>query len=104
MRISSNCYSTLYNDPAMMQKSQNQARTIISDSDKNNYDEISIHSASVEELDSDFASQLKTALMKEIKQPSSQETLDNLKQRIENGLYQVDSNKVAERILLYKGE
>jgi negative regulator of flagellin synthesis FlgM len=42
-------------------------------------------------------------MVKEIKQPTSEEKLDLLKQRIEDGTYQVNANKIAEKILLYKG-
>ncbi|WP_077612077.1 flagellar biosynthesis anti-sigma factor FlgM [Clostridium sp. Marseille-P2415] len=102
MRISSNYFSTLYNT-SMIRQNQDQAEINASESGKNNYDEITIRSASQEAQDSKFISTLKNILMKEVEQPASEEKLDSLKQRIENGTYQVDANKIADRILLYKG-
>ncbi|HBD00479.1 MAG TPA: hypothetical protein DC053_15770 [Lachnoclostridium sp.] len=54
-------------------------------------------------MDTKFISSLKEALMKEVKQSTSEEKLNLLRQKIEDGTYQVDANKIAERILLYKG-
>ena len=102
MRISPNYYSTLYNT-SMIRQSQDTSAVTASESSKNKYDEITIRSASPEEIDSKFASTLKNLMVKEIKQPAPEEKLDLLKQRIENGTYQVDANKLAEKILLYKG-
>ncbi|EXG83348.1 negative regulator of flagellin synthesis (anti-sigma28 factor) [Clostridium sp. ASBs410] len=102
MRISPNFFNTLYNT-SMARQNQDQSGINASESTKNNYDEITIRSASLEAMDSKFAATLKDTLMKELKQPSSQEKLDSLKQRIGDGTYQVDANKIAERILLYKG-
>ncbi|WP_394523099.1 flagellar biosynthesis anti-sigma factor FlgM [Lacrimispora sp. JR3] len=102
MRISSNYFSTLYNTP-MIRQNQDPSGISASDSSKNQYDEITIRSAPQEDLDSKFASTLKNLLVKEIHQPSSEEKLNLLKQRIQNGTYQVDANKIAEKILLYKG-
>jgi negative regulator of flagellin synthesis FlgM len=102
MRISKNYFNTLYNT-SMVRQNQDQSGTNASESVKNNYDAITIRSASLEALDSKFAATLKDTLMKEIKQPAPEEKLDLLKQRISNGTYQVDANKIAERILLYKG-
>lgn len=99
MRISQNYYGTLYNTSMIR---QNQDITT-SESGKNNYDEITIRSAPQEEMDSKFISSLKNALMKEVKQTTSEEKLNLLRQKIEDGTYQVDANKIAERILLYKG-
>jgi negative regulator of flagellin synthesis FlgM len=84
---------------------QNQDTSVVnaSESSKNKYDEITIRSASPEEIDSKFVSTLKNLMVKEIKQPTAEEKLDLLKQRIEDGTYQVDANKIAEKILLYKG-
>lgn len=103
MRISLSNFSTLYNK-SMIQKNQDQAGITASQSPKNNYDEVSIRSASLESLDSNFVDALKTALMKEVRIPASETKLDGLKQKVEDGTYQVDANKIAERILLYKGE
>lgn len=100
MRISQNYYGTLYNTSMIR---QNQDITT-SESGKNNYDEITIRSAPQEEMDSKFISSLKNALMKEVKQTTSEEKLNLLRQKIEDGTYQVDANKIAERILLYKGD
>ena len=102
MRISSNYFNTLYNT-SMIRQNQDQSGINASESSKNNYDEITITSASLEAMDSKFAAALKNLLAKEVKQPSSEEKLDSLKQRINDGTYQVDANKIAERILLYKG-
>ncbi|SET93379.1 flagellar biosynthesis anti-sigma factor FlgM [Lacrimispora sphenoides] len=99
MRISQNYYGTLYNT-SMIRQSQD---ITTSESGKNNYDEITIRSAPKEEMDSKFISSLKNALMKEVKQTTSEEKLNLLRQKIEDGTYQVDANKIAERILLYKG-
>lgn len=103
MRISQNYYGTLYNT-SMTRQNQDQNEISLSESGKNNYDEITIRSAPQEEMDSKFISSLKNALMKEIKQTASEEKLDLLRQKIEDGTYQVDANKIAERILLYKGD
>ncbi|MEY8356469.1 flagellar biosynthesis anti-sigma factor FlgM [Lachnospiraceae bacterium 54-53] len=102
MRISSNYFSTLYNT-SMIRQNQDPAGTGLNESVKTSYDEVTIRSVSQEEMDSKFVSTLKNILMKEVKQPASEEKLDTLKQRIEDGTYQVDANKIAERILLYKG-
>lgn len=102
MRISQNYYSTLYNT-SMMRQNQDTSAVTASETSKNKYDEITIRSASPEEIDSKFVSTLKNLMVKEIKQPASEEKLDLLKQRIEDGTYQVDANKIAEKILLYKG-
>ncbi len=102
MRISPNYYSTLYNTP-MTRQNQDTSVVNTSESSKNKYDEITIRSASPEEIDSKFVSTLKNLMVKEIKQPTAEEKLDLLKQRIEDGTYQVDANKIAEKILLYKG-
>ncbi|WP_312430425.1 flagellar biosynthesis anti-sigma factor FlgM [Lacrimispora sp.] len=102
MRISQNYYGTLYNT-SMTRQNQDQNEISLSESGKNNYDEITIRSAPQEAMDSKFISTLKNALMKEIKQTASEEKLDLLRQKIEDGTYQVDANKIAERILLYKG-
>ncbi len=102
MRISSNYFSTLYNT-SMIRQNQDPSGIAASESSKNKYDEITIRSASQEELDSKFVSTLKNLLVKEIKQPASEEKLNLLKQRIQDGTYQVDANKIAEKILLYKG-
>lgn len=102
MRISSNYFSTLYNT-SMIRQNQDSSGIAASESSKNKYDEITIRAASQEEIDSKFVSTLKNLLVKEIKQPNSEEKLDLLKQRIQDGTYQVDANKIAEKILLYKG-
>ncbi len=102
MRISPNYFNTLYNTSSMRQN-QDQSGISTSESVKNNYDAITIRSASFEAMDSKFAADIKSLLMKEVKQPPSAEKLDSLKQRIDDGTYQVDANKIAERILLYKG-
>ncbi|ADL05953.1 flagellar biosynthesis anti-sigma factor FlgM [Lacrimispora saccharolytica] len=102
MRISSNFFNTLYNT-SMIRQNQDQTGTNASESAKNKYDEITIRSASLETMDSKFAAEIKNLLMKEVKQPSSGDKLDSLKKRIEDGTYQVDANKIAEKILLYKG-
>lgn len=102
MRISTNYFSTLYNT-SMIRQNQDPSGIAASESSKNNYDEITIRSASQEEKDSKFVSTLKNLLMKEVKQPVAEEKLDLLKQRIKDGTYQVDANKIAEKILLYKG-
>jgi len=102
MRISQNYYGTLYNT-SLTRQNQDQNEISLSESGKNNYDEITIRSAPQEAMDSKFISTLKNALMKEIKQTASEEKLDLLRQKIEDGTYQVDANKIAERILLYKG-
>lgn len=103
MRISSNYYSTLYNT-SMMNKSQDQSGISNLGSSRNDYDEITIHSSYQEDEDSNFISNLKAAVVKEVKQPTSENKLDTLKQKIQEGSYQVDANKIAERILSYKGE
>ncbi len=100
MRISTDYSSTLYNT-SMIRQNQNEVSP--SEAGKNNYDEVTIRFASQEARDSKFASTLKNVLMNEIRQTPSEEKLDLLKQRIENGTYQVDANKIAERILSYKG-
>jgi negative regulator of flagellin synthesis FlgM len=87
----------------MIRQNQDPSGIAASESSKNKYDEITIRSASQEELDSKFVSTLKNLLVKEIKQPASEEKLNLLKQRIQDGTYQVDANKIAEKILLYKG-
>lgn len=102
MRISQNYYGTLYNT-SVTRQNQDQSEISLSESGKNNYDEITIRSSPQEAMDSKFISTLKNALMKEIKQTASEEKLDLLRQKIEDGTYQVDANKIAERILLYKG-
>jgi anti-sigma28 factor (negative regulator of flagellin synthesis) len=102
MRISQNYYGTLYNT-SMIRQNQDQNDIITSESGKNNYDEITIRSAPQEAMDTKFISSLKEALMKEVKQSTSEEKLNLLRQKIEDGTYQVDANKIAERILLYKG-
>jgi flagellar biosynthesis anti-sigma factor FlgM len=102
MRISTNYFSTLYNT-SMIRQNQDPSEIAASESSKNNYDEITIRSAPQEEKDSKFVSTLKNLLMKEVKQPVAEEKLDLLKQRIKDGTYQVDANKIAEKILLYKG-
>lgn len=99
MRISSNFFRTLYNNTSVIR--QNQAGA--AEASKNNYDEIMIRSTSPEAMDSKFASAIRAEVTKEISQPTSEEKLDLLKQRIANGTYQVDSNRIAERILSYKG-
>jgi negative regulator of flagellin synthesis FlgM len=88
----------------MTRQNQDQNEISLSESSKNNYDAITIRSAPQEAMDTKFISTLKDALMKEIKQTASEEKLNRLRQKIEDGTYQVDANKIAERILLYKGE
>ncbi|MDR0924943.1 MAG: flagellar biosynthesis anti-sigma factor FlgM, partial [Hungatella sp.] len=95
--------STRYNT-SMTRQNQDQNEISLSESSKNNYDAITIRSAPQEAMDTKFISTLKDALMKEIKQTASEEKLNRLRQKIEDGTYQVDANKIAERILLYKGE
>ncbi|WP_349946696.1 flagellar biosynthesis anti-sigma factor FlgM [Lacrimispora sp. BS-2] len=102
MRISQNYYSTRYNT-SMTRQNQDQNEISLSESGKNNYDAITIRSAPQEAMDSKFISTLKDALMKEIKQTASEEKLECLRRKIEDGTYQVNANKIAERILLYKG-
>lgn len=102
MRISTNYFNTLYNT-SMIRQNQDQAGITASESAKNNYDAVTIRSTSPEALDHKFASAMKTKLMENLGQPASTEKLEDLKNRIENGTYQVDANKIAERILLYKG-
>jgi negative regulator of flagellin synthesis FlgM len=88
----------------MAQQKPEKNRNTTSESVKNNYDAITISSTSLEEIDSKFTSSLKKALMNEVKQPTSEKKLENLEQRIKDGTYEVDANKIAERILFYKGE
>lgn len=102
MRISSNYFSTLYNT-SMIRQNQDLSEISASESTKNKYDEITIRSASQEDIDSKFVSAQKNLLVKEIKQPSEEEKLNLLKQKIQDGTYKVDANKIAEKILLYKG-
>ena len=102
MRISSTYLNTLYNT-SMIRQNQELTNSPTSDSSKTNYDEITIRSASQEDLDSNFAATLKYMLMIDIKYPASDEKLNLLKERMENGTYQVDANKIAEKILWYKG-
>ncbi|WP_349674504.1 flagellar biosynthesis anti-sigma factor FlgM [Lacrimispora sp.] len=102
MRIPSNYLNTLYNT-SMIRQNQDSTSSPAYESAKNNYDEITIRSASQEDMDSKFAATLKNMLMNEIKNPASDEKLSQLKERMENGTYQVDANKIAEKILWYKG-
>ena len=102
MRISSNYFNTLYNT-SQIRQNQDSTGVTASESGKTNYDAITIRSVSQEEMDSKFASTMKNLVIKEVKQPASEEKLDTLKQRIADGTYQVDANRIAERILLYKG-
>ncbi|RFZ80393.1 flagellar biosynthesis anti-sigma factor FlgM [Lacrimispora amygdalina] len=101
MRISSNYLNTLYNT-SMIRQNQDSSSPAY-ESAKTNYDEITIRSASLEDMDSKFAATLKNMLMNEIKNPASDEKLNQLKERMESGTYQVDANKIAEKILWYKG-
>lgn len=102
MRILTNYFNTLYNNTKIRQN-QDQAGITASESAKYNYDAVTIRSTSPEALDSKFASALNARIKGELQQPTSAEKLEDLKSRIENGTYQVDANKIAERILLYKG-
>jgi negative regulator of flagellin synthesis FlgM len=102
MRISSKFFNTQYNT-SMAQQKPGKSRNTTSESVKN-YDAITISSASLEEIDTKFASTLKKTLMDEVSQPTPEKKLENLEQRIKDGTYEVDANKIAERILLYKGE
>lgn len=101
MRISSNFLNTLYNTP--IRQNQDPAGAAASSGSNTNYDAITISSVSPEEMDLNFASTIKNLILKEMNQPASPEKLDTLKQKIADGTYQVDANKIAERILLYKG-
>lgn len=104
MRILSNLFNTLYNNTSMVQQNPEKSRNTTKESVKNNYDAITISTTSLEAMDSKFASAIKKTIMTEIKQPASENKLGNLEQRMKDGTYQVDANKIAERILLYKGE
>lgn len=102
MRIAANYFNTLYNTSKMRQNKE-QTGSSAPGSTKNNFDAITIHSTSPEALDHKFVSALKASLKEQMKEPVSEQKLEDLKSRIENGTYQVDANKIAERILSYKG-
>jgi len=102
MHISSIYLSTLYHTSASRQY-QEPSGIVTPESQKNNYDEITIRSGSLEAMDSRFAENLKTALIKDISQPASQEKLNSLKQKINDGAWQVNAGKIAEKIILCKG-
>ena len=80
MRIPSNYLNTLYNT-SMIRQNQDSTSSPAYESAKNNYDEITIRSASQEDMDSKFAATLKNMLMNEIKNPASDEKLSQLKEK-----------------------
>lgn len=102
MRILSNYISTLHNT-SMMRKNQDLSGTTTSDNSKNNYDEITIRSKSQDKVETKFISVVKSKLMNEIMSPTPEEKLDLLKKQMDKGTYHVDPNKIADKILLYKG-
>lgn len=71
-----------------------------------NFDEITIHSAVVNPSDSAsaetvFADALSKRLLLELRKPTSTQKIEELQQQIEQGTYEVDINRIADRIMLY---
>lgn len=70
------------------------------------FDEITIHSSahsSAESVSSEaaFVDSVSKRILLEIRKPTSPEKIEELQQQIEQGTYEVDINRIADRIMLY---
>ncbi|MEF9941572.1 MAG: flagellar biosynthesis anti-sigma factor FlgM [Lachnospiraceae bacterium] len=64
------------------------------------FDSIMIQSDSVQIAEKQFSSSLSATLSTEIKQPTSSNKIDVLSEQVANGTYQVDANKIANKMYL----
>ncbi len=68
------------------------------------FDEILITSSSRQVEEKKMTEELSKRILSEVSVPASQEKIADLKQQIAQGSYQVDVDKLVEKILLQKGE
>lgn len=69
-----------------------------------NFDEVMIHSNKRQIEEKKFAESLSKEALSQISQPVPESKLESLKNAVSEGLYHVDADQVASRILLQKGE
>ena len=97
-------------DTTFIPSYNNMKKTIAKSADTvkpaRNFDEITIHAAAVNSSDSTatetaFADALSKRLLLELRKPTSPQKVEELQQQIEQGTYEVDINRIADRIMLY---
>lgn len=71
---------------------------------RNNFDQIMIQSNSREKAESQMARSVEQTLARAVYKPVPEEKITQLKELVSQGLYSVDADAVASRILLMKGE
>lgn len=98
MRITLNSFISSYGAANAQQRTESSLVSVSKDA--RNFDEITIHSSSEEVAQKTFASVLSKALSDEVRTPTPETKINDLKTRIDNGTYQVDANAIASKILL----
>ena len=65
-----------------------------------NFDAVTIQSDPVQIAEKKFLSSVTSALSAEVRQPTSSEKIENLKDQVTNDTYQIDTEEIASSILL----
>lgn len=66
-----------------------------------NFDGITIQTNSILSPEKAFQNQLVQKLSLEVRQPASEKKIEDLKEQIARGTYEIDINAIADRIMLF---
>ncbi len=72
-----------------------------SEKSEKHFDEIKIQAKTTPDKEHHFATSLSERVSMELRQPTNSSRIEELKKQIEQGLYEIDLNAIAERITLY---
>ena len=97
MKIASNSLHTSYTiqkETARLQTSEKNQRRI-----NRNFDKILIQSTPSSDSNDNFVSNITSKLSSEVRKPASSEQLNELRQKVAEGTYQIDLDAILKKIL-----
>jgi len=97
MKIASNSLHTSYTiqkETARLQTSEKNQRRI-----NRNFDKILIQSTPSYDSNDNFVSNITSKLSSEVRKPASSEQLNELRQKVAEGTYQIDLDAIVKKIL-----
>jgi anti-sigma28 factor (negative regulator of flagellin synthesis) len=97
MKIASNSLHTSYTiqkETARLQTSEKNQRRI-----NRNFDKILIQSTPSSDSNDNFVSNITSKLSSEVRKPASSEQLNELRQKVAEGTYQIDLDAIVKKIL-----
>ena len=97
MKIASNSLYTSFNiqkETARLHNSEKNQRRI-----NRNFDKILIQSTPSSDSNDNFVSNITSKLSSEVRKPASSEQLNELRQKVAEGTYQIDLDAIVKKIL-----